>query len=213
MAAALPYFLVIGDFGMTPLRYFMPLVPVLAILAARAVLETPSRKTVGIVVALVVVLHTAVFTATLVPRLGYEQQSAVVEWLRTHLPRAPSGSPPRVEMPDTFAAYSQLPMFLGRAHIKPEFTAFGRWLEEAPDAFLLPEWLAILIRRLPLSAHAVEQLDALESGALGYREAARWPPSWFLHEGLYARIDPALRTVWHGREGVRVYVPSVPRPR
>jgi 4-amino-4-deoxy-L-arabinose transferase-like glycosyltransferase len=41
-------------------------------------------------------------------------------------------------------------------------------------------------------------------------EATRWETLWFLHDDIYAWLDPALRTTWHGRTGFRIYVPAAP---
>jgi hypothetical protein len=208
LAAIIPYFLIVSSGYGIAHRYAMPLVPVLAVLAARALLDGRVWPTIRVGLVLVVVVHTFVYSASLLTRLSYDQQEALARWLPEHVPRASHAAPVRVEMPRAMSLYSGLGGFLASRGILPAQTEAGRWLETRPEAFVLPEWVAIYVRRTPPSAAALRQLEDLEAGRSGYREVARWAPSWFLHDGIYAWLDPALRTTWPGRTGFRVFVPT-----
>ncbi len=201
--AIVPYFAIVGGYGAIYPRYLMPLVPPLVLLAARALVGAGSRPRVRTAVAGVVVIHTLVFSASMVARFAYDQQVDVARWVAAHA--ATTGNSPRIRIPDPWAGYSGLLEPLAREHLKAEPAPWGHWLEQSPDVFLLPEWAAIYVRRTPVPAGAAE-LEALEAGVAGYEEARRWAPSWFLHEDVYGWLDPGLRTEWYGRTGVRVYV-------
>ena len=178
----------------------MPLVPPLAVLGARAVLSVRARR-VALVIAVVVVLHTAAYTTSLVTRLGPTQQLDVAQWLG-----ARQNPPVRMAMPDALSTYAGLGPFLGRWHLAVDRVATGHWLDATPDVVLLPEWVAVGVRRTKGLQGASADLDRLEAPAGDYREAMRWPPSWFLHDDVLAWLDPGLRTEWFGRTGFRVYV-------
>ena len=201
--AIVPYFAIVGGYGAIYPRYLMPLVPPLVLLAARALVGTGSWPRARAALAAVVAVHTLVFSASLVERFAYDQQVDVARWVAARA--ATTGSSPRIRIPEPWAGYSGLLEPLAREHLKAEPAAWGHWLEQSPDVFLLPEWAAIYVRRTPMPA-AVAELDALEAGVAGYEEAKRWAPSWFLHEELYGWLDPGLRSEWYGRTGVRVYV-------
>jgi hypothetical protein len=202
LAAIVPYFLAITSSDATFHRYLMPIVPPLAVLGARAVFAS-GVSAVRLAIALLVVAHTAAYGASLVARLVPDQQEAVAAIAREH--RAADANA-RVVVPNVLFPYTGLLAFLRPAGIVPTEVAFGHWTEARPEVVILPEWVAVFVRRSPPSPDAVAELDRLESGAAGYREALRLPPAWFLHDGVYARLDPALRTDWWGRTGFRVYV-------
>jgi hypothetical protein len=198
--ASVPYFVVITSTPATCHRYLMPLVPILAVLGARAAFAIPARR-LALATAVLVVAHTAIYTTSLVARLGPSQQIEVAQWLGER--RDP---PPRIVMPDVLAQYSGLGRFLGGQHVSVEWAASGHWLDTTPDLVLLPEWVAVGVRRNRGLNAAASDLDRLEAPAGDYREAMHWPPSWFLHDDVLAWLDPGLRTDWFGRTGFRLYV-------
>jgi hypothetical protein len=188
LAAIAPHVAVVGAASLTFPRALLSIAPVSVVLAARALLA-PGRWRRGRAAVLVAVwAYTLAFTASLVHGISVDQQADVARWLARELPPA---SRRIVAFPATFKSYFALEPFLRREGLTPVAAAEGRWLDGAPEALVVPEWLEIGIRRdRPNSADA-RTLDALASGAAGYRVAARWP-CWFLQHDLYAWIDPGL---------------------
>jgi hypothetical protein len=86
------------------------------------------------------------------------------------------------------------------------------WFEERADAFVMPEWLAIRIRRNEPDGENARALDRLESGAADYVPVARWHSS-YLQSGLYTALDPAFAAdLVQGEIGFTVYVPRAYTP-
>jgi hypothetical protein len=69
--------------------------------------------------------------------------------------------------------------------------AEGDWLAQAADVLVVPDVLAIGVRRDHPDGAAARDLARLESGDGGFHEAARWPME-YLHQRLYAWLDPGL---------------------
>mgnify|MGYP005859965433 CR=1 FL=1 len=99
-------------------------------------------------------------------------------------------------MPAQPAPYFQLEEPLVRVGIAQRTAKPGRWLEGAPEVFVLPEWYATSVRRD--RARAAQRPDLVE--------AARWS-SRYLQQEFYTRLDPAFAVdLYMGAIGFRVYV-------
>jgi hypothetical protein len=143
-----------------------------------------------------------------VARFSYQQQRAVASWLGTELlrPNQASAPPPRVAVPSNMDRYYALDQPLARVGIAPLRVGDGHWFDARPDAFVLPEWLRISIRRDRNNPALERDLDALDSGSAGYVEGARFA-SRYLDQALYTRLDPAFASdLYMGEIGFRVYL-------
>jgi len=186
-------------------RYLIPLFPALALLAARALSELRVRAVARIVLCSLVVCYGFALGFSQVARFSYDQQIAVAQFLREALP-AGAGAPPRIVVPWEMAGYYRLRQPLHRVGLEMATAAPGKWLAGRPEAFVLPEWYATSIRRDGGRDALRSDLERLESGALGYREAARWR-STYLQESLYTWLDPSFASALSmGEIGFRVYL-------
>ena len=139
-----------------------------------------------------------------VRRFSWSQQREVAAWVQARA--GALGRAPRVAAPALI--YFRLREAFAAVGLATADARDGHWLDGAPDAFVLPEWYATSIRRDRANPAAVAELERLESGAAGYRVAARWHSS-YLQEGFYTRLDPAFAAeLWQGEIGFTVWVPS-----
>ena len=192
LGALVPYFLVIGASPTTFPRYLMPLFPGLVVLAARAVTDVPRWPRARAAALAGVLAYSFAFAASQVETISFTQQEQVAAWIANARPRGGPDAPgPRVAYPRTLGAYVALAGYLRRAGLTPISADDGHWLDGAPDAFVLPEWLEIAIRREPPGNPMARDLERLTSGEAGYREGARWTTRYF-QRGVYARLDPGL---------------------
>jgi 4-amino-4-deoxy-L-arabinose transferase-like glycosyltransferase len=205
LGALATYFLAIGASPLMYPRYLLPLAPALLVLAARAGVLLASRSVVGAVVVGAVWLYTVVLTASHVSSASLAQQKAVVAWIAAR-PETRPGM--RVATPRHGAEYFMLTPFLDRAGLEPVVVADGAWLRAPADVFVVPDLLAIGVRRDHPDDVAAHELARLEAGDAGFHEAARWPMT-YLHQGLYAALDPGLSPVL-GTVGFTVYVRDRP---
>jgi 4-amino-4-deoxy-L-arabinose transferase-like glycosyltransferase len=198
------YFALLGLPIPTFPRYVLPLLPPLVLLAARALvaLRLPPRARVALCAA--VVAYGFAMVTTQIARFSYDQQFAVAAWLRG---LANGGvAPLRVAFPAEMQGYFRLLEPLKQAGFSPARPPVGHWLERSPEAFVLPDWLAINARRDRMDEARVAAVDELESGRAGYREVARWR-STYLQEGFYTWLDPAFAAdLYMGEIGFRVYL-------
>jgi 4-amino-4-deoxy-L-arabinose transferase-like glycosyltransferase len=198
------YFVLLGLPYPTFPRYVLPLLPALVVLAARALLglRLPARPRALLCAA--VVAYGFVLGGTQVARFSYDQQFAVAAWLRA---LADGGvAPLRVAFPAELQNYYRLLDPLKRAGLRPARRTAEHWLDGSPEAFVLPEWLAINARRDRKDETRLAAVDALESGHAGYREVARWRSTYF-QEGFYTWLDPAFAAdLYMGEIGFRVYL-------
>ena len=82
------FFGITGSWLFVPVRYFMPLFPVLLVAAALALdALLVRRRRLGLVVAAVVVGYTAAFTATTTHRFTYDTRNESGEWIENNLPQ------------------------------------------------------------------------------------------------------------------------------
>src|SRR5262249_44278278 len=75
-----PYFAMMGYSMLVFPRYLLPLLPPLAILAARAAAIVPARR-LGALLVVGVFAYSLVFSASQVARFSLDQQRAVAEWI------------------------------------------------------------------------------------------------------------------------------------
>lgn len=209
LATLIPYFVTICIGGTVFPRLMLPLLPGLVLLAARALVVVPGPRSVRAVVATAVLAHTLALTVTHVARFSSDQQQDVARWLAAtaaERPRA-ADAPFRVAVPTLGRLdYYRLVGPLRDAGLTPLPTADGHWLDDNPDAFVLPEWTEIAIRRDEPDGATARELDRLESGAAGYHLARRWR-STYLERDLYTRLDPAFAgDLWQGEIGFAVFI-------
>jgi hypothetical protein len=156
--------------------------------------------------------YSLAFSASQVETISFAQQKQVAEWIATVRPPATAGARgTRVAYPKTLGGYFALAGFLRRAGLTPLAAADGHWFDDEPDAFVLPEWLEIAIRREPADNTMARDLDRLTSGQAGYREGARWTTRYF-QRSFYASLDPGLLPGL-GSYGFTVYLRGSPGDR
>jgi 4-amino-4-deoxy-L-arabinose transferase-like glycosyltransferase len=209
LATLLPYFVAIGGWSATFPRQLEPLVPGLVVLAARAASARP--RAVWVAVCAAVWLYTTVLAATHVARFSTVQQHDVARWIATNV-RSADGMSIRVAAPTIEPTdYYQLRNALVRAGLAPLNVGDVDWLRDRPDAFVLPAWLRMTIRRDRPESAAAAELERLDRGATGYRLARAWHPSWYFDRSSYVRLDPAFQgDLWEGEIGFDVYVRGTP---
>ena len=206
------WFVFIGRMEVTFQRYLEPLLPILAVLGGRglAALRLPAAATVGIATA--VVAYGVLLGGSQVARMSFDQQLGVAQWIATNYARGERARL-RVAVPITKPAanWLQLDAPLRRVGVKLQKLPPERWLDDRPDVFILPEWFATSVRRDPARAALRDDLDRLEAGESGYREAARFDEGYF-NDGFYTWLDPGFASdLWMGAIGFRVYVPGTKR--
>jgi len=205
LVALAAWFFFLGRTHVTFVRYLIPLFPALAVLGARGLLALRLPRRVTAAIATAVVAYGFVLGFSQVDRMSYDQQLGVARWIAERFPEAARASL-RVVVPRESAAWLQLHRPLERVGVGVGTAAPGRWLAERPDVFILPEWYATSVRRDDRRARFRAQLDQLEAGALGYREAVRFESRYF-QQDLYARLDPAFASeLSMGAVGFRIYL-------
>jgi 4-amino-4-deoxy-L-arabinose transferase-like glycosyltransferase len=209
LATIVPYFLAMGASRVTLLRYLLPIVPGLVVLAARsgALFERRRRLWSGAVIA--ACGYGFALTATQIARYSLTPQLEVARWAASVMP---AGTSPRIVAPATLQSYVLLARPLAVQGLACAQAEDGRWFEDAPDVFVLPELQAVAIRRDDPDGVAAAELRRLESGELPYRAARRWR-SWYLQRGVYTWLDPGF-AISEGAMDFTVYVrdPQAPRP-
>lgn len=202
------YFLTIGTaMILEAQRYYLPLFPALVVLAARALADAAARLPRGAAVAIVggILLYTGALAFSQVARFSYDQQHAVVGWVKERFARD-GAEKVRVAYPAGLDAYFGLRQPVIRAGMEPVPVPVERWLDPGADVLVVPEWLAIRIRRDWPHSDEARALDRLESGAAGWVPAARWR-SDYLTSGLYTALDPIFAAdLVQGEIGFTVYV-------
>jgi 4-amino-4-deoxy-L-arabinose transferase-like glycosyltransferase len=207
LATIVPYFLVIGGAHAVFPRYLLPLVPPLVILAARAVTALPGSRNVRAAVFAAVWLYSLALSASQVARFSWTQQRAAAEWVKAYVGSTPAlpEDPLRVASPGWFLSYFHLPRAFRAVNLGLLVKADGEWLDDRPDVFVMPDWYATAIKR-DVMQPGLAELERIESGAAGYRPAARFRSS-YLQERFYTWLDPAFAVdLWQGEIGFTVYV-------
>jgi hypothetical protein len=204
LALVVPYVAIVGAAQATFPRQLLPVVPALLLLAARAAVRVPRPRLRAALVA-GVVAYSLVLTATQVRRLGWHQQREVAAFVASRSAGA------RVAFP-SYGPYLHLDAALERAGLVPDGRLPGRWLANPAPFFVVPHWYAVAIRRDRRDPTMLAELDAVESGAAGYRPALSLPAPWYLQRALDGWLDPALPAdLWQGATGFTVYA-AAPRP-
>ncbi|MEW6270145.1 MAG: glycosyltransferase family 39 protein [Thermodesulfobacteriota bacterium] len=205
LLTAAAYYLSIGtSFVLEAQRYYLPLFPVLTVLAARALIDLP-WQVLRVAIAAAILAYTAALTFSQVARFSYDQQHAVAAWIRSELAHDRT-TPVRVGYPRGVDPYFNLRQPIIWAGLQPMPLPVKEWLDGEADAFVMPEWLAIRIRRDGREPDAERALERLESGEAGWVPAARWR-SGYLQDGLYTALDPIFAAdLTQGEIGFTVYV-------
>jgi 4-amino-4-deoxy-L-arabinose transferase-like glycosyltransferase len=214
LAAIVPYYAYTGYFTNVYPRYMLPLFPALAILAA-AGLARLARPRLAAVLALVVVGYGGALTASQIARFSWDQQIAVGKWLGARLPIL--GASERMAAVPGNSDHDHFMRI--KAPIEAEGFAVtvqrpGQWLKGRPAFFVLPHWMALSIRRDLHRKSMVPALEALESGASGYRPVVDLPIPGYLQRPLDERLDPAFAVeLWQGAIGLTIYAREDLLPR
>jgi len=142
-----------------------------------------------------------------VARFSYDQQRAVVAWVKERF-AAKDGEKVRLAYPAGLDAYFNLRQPVIRAGLEPAPVPVDRWLDPGAPAFVMPDWLAIRIRRDRPDGDEARALERLESGEAGWVPAARWR-SDYPTSALYTALDPIFAAdLIQGEIGFTVYVRS-----
>jgi len=202
------YLLAVGWSRVAFPRYVLPLVPGLMVLAGRFAADASPRPRLRRALIAGAWCYTLLLATAQVGRFSLEQQKGVVRWLverKAELASA-GGETFRVAHPATLPAYLKLDGFLRNAGLPPVTVPWHRWFEQRPEAIVVSDWFATSIRRDRPGGPQERNLERLESGAAGYRRAARWR-STYPGELLYTALDPAFQAdVWQGEVGFTVYL-------
>jgi hypothetical protein len=201
LVAIATYFLPIGASPLMYPRYLLPMVPALLVLAARAGVDLAGRSSVGRAAVAAVWLYTFVLSAAHVSSISLAQQKEVAAWIAAQ-PGVRPGT--RIATPRRGAEWYSLTPFLARAGLAPVVVADDAWLRAPADVFVVPELLAIGIRRDTPDGVLADQLLRIDAGEGGFRRAAHWPLAYFQRD-LYSGLDPGLSPIF-GPCGFTVYV-------
>lgn len=205
LAMLVPYFVVIGRSTVVYPRYLLTILPLLVMLAGRALATMRSKRT-RIAVWAVVWIYSAVFAASQVSRMSLRQQDDVAQWIAQSAAARHLPGPVRVGVPLMMLDYFRLSAPLAAAKLRAVDVQDGHWFDQSPEFFVLPEWYAIAIRRDMPDGEAGRDLDRLLSGAAPYDFGARWR-SGYLQRAVYTALDPAFAgDLWQGEIGFSVYV-------
>jgi hypothetical protein len=204
LVCVLPYFLWLGSLAthVTQMRYLLPLVPGVVVLAARAG-TTVMRGRVGVLVLLAVWLYSFALTTSQVRRFSYDQQFEVAAWLEAEGHR-------QVGVPAFLKIYYRLCTPLQQMGVQCVAISDAAWSAPSPDVIVLPDVYAAMVARRQRGTAVASAVASLQAGTLGYREVRHWP-SWFVQRSLYDCIDPMLAAnMVPGEMGFRVFVRETP---
>jgi hypothetical protein len=206
LATIVPYFVAMAGSPITMLRYMLPVIPGLVVLAARSGWLVPRQRRAWTAAVALACGYGFVLSASQIARYSLTPQREVVRFIadqRAH------GRSPRIAVPEKLGNYVLLTRPLADAGLTCAPAPDGRWLADDPDVFVLPELHEIAARRDDPGGPAAAELDRLETHAVPYRSARRWR-SWYLHRDFYTWLDPAF-AVSEGAMGFTVYVREPPR--
>jgi 4-amino-4-deoxy-L-arabinose transferase-like glycosyltransferase len=226
LAAVVPYLVLVGASRAAVPRYYLPLLPFLAI-AVGAALSGPARpawRPLAVAVGVVAFGYTGLLAAAQVRRLGLGPQREVGALTATLAERAAArGATLVVAYPSrTWLHYDAVQRFIRRPDVRivelpvaytnpfvdpTDTPSPDAWLAaQGVDVIVLPSWIenAVYRMRTPATPHAF--LRALGDGALGFHEGGdfrtRYPT-----QCLYTWGDPMLDTHWETAiAGYRVFV-------
>ena len=220
LATIVPYFLAMAGSPITMLRYLLPVLPGLVVLAARSGALVPRARRLWPGMVALACGYSFVLSASQIARYSLTPQLEVARSI------AEGGTNAHVALPAKLQQYALLTQPLADVGLRcrtaddperppadpgPSCTAVadGRWFADDPDVFVLPELHEIAVRRDDPDGSAAAELDRLEAGELPYRPARRWR-SWYLQKDLYTWLDPGF-AMSEGAMGFTVYVRQ-PRP-
>jgi len=228
LAAIVPYFLLQGSAPLAVHRYFLPLLPWLA-LAAGAALDRVwrARRAFGAVLAACVVGYTALLSVSQCARLRLAPRDAVARMIAE---RAPAGDAvdrplvvgyqdavtlvydplrPRLLQPGVRVVYfpepdQNLRQVAARVPSDDERLALERqWVRDTGvEVVVLPDWVENGVLRERPDGPIAGFYRRLADGRLGFRLAADFR-SHYLTEALYVWADPMLET--HLETGILAY--------
>ena len=216
-AFALPFLGFMGASRVSPPRYFLPLLPVLALAVGEALAwltaRLPRARAAVVALFLLAIAYSAALAASLAGQIDFSRQRAVAAWLTTRARERPpltAGYPDRWLFPYDGALASLDPkairwlfMPFPRGGTVPDYPG---WLARAePEVMVWPSFLAIRARRNYPGTPAARLVDDLEAGRLAYRLAAEFP-THYLTERWYTILDPSFATQWElGIVGYRIF--------
>jgi 4-amino-4-deoxy-L-arabinose transferase-like glycosyltransferase len=234
LVATVPFFAVQGWSRVIVARYYLPLVPWLA-LGAGVTLDRlwNARSRAGCAAATLLLGYTAALAASQCLRLGLGPQNAVAAFVAARA-RPAAGRPLVVGYPDANAyLYDALRPRLRRLPVRvvnvpvpyqnvrtegglaladEELLAGDRrWAAESGvDVVVLPSWVENAIVRERPEGYAARFYRRLGAGWLGFHLAAEFRTR-FLTESLYVWGDPMLDTHWEtGIAGYKVFARDQP---
>lgn len=196
-----PYFLAMGASPITLLRYFLPVVPGLVVLAARSGWLVPRWRGAWAGTVALACAYSFVLSASQIARYSVVPQEEIARWIadgRT------AGVPVRIAAPARLGRYVLLERPLADVGLTCTAAEDGRWLAGDPDVFVLPELHEVAARRDEPDGPAAAELERLETGALPYRVGRRWR-SWYLQRDFYTWLDPGF-AISEGSTDFTVYV-------
>jgi len=200
-------FLSVGmSFVVEASRYYLPMVPILIVLTARLLDEMRARR-VALAIFAAVWLYGGALTLSQVARYSYAQQMEVANFVKSTLPAWTPGAPrPRVAYPQGLDPYYGLRQPIVWAGLTPLAAPAGRWFDERPEAFVVPELTAVRWKRDAPDGPDARALAQLERGETEYRPVRTWR-SRYLQSDLYTWLDPAFVGDYaQGEIGFTVYL-------
>jgi len=201
LATILPYFLAMGGSPITLLRYLLPVVPGLIVLAARSGSLVPRARRLWPGMVALACVYSFVLSASQIARYSLTAQQQMAHWIAEG---QTGGRSTRIAAPAKLQRYVLLTRPLADVGLSCTAAEDGRWFEDAPDVFVLPALHEVAIRRDEPDGLAAAELDRLEAGELPYRAARRWS-SWYLQREFYTWLDPGF-AIAEGAMDFTVYV-------
>ena len=199
------YFVSVGmTFVVEATRYYIPMVPILMVATAR-MLDGLSSSRLRAALFAGIWIYTAAFTLSQVERYSFNQQMEVANFVRRTVP-APAAGRIRVAYPQGLDAYYGLRQPIIWAGLTPVAAPSGRWLEERPEAFVIPELTAVRLKRDAPDGVDAQALARIERGETEYRPVRSWR-SHYLQSDLYTTLDPVFVGDYaQGEIGFTVYL-------
>lgn len=200
------YLLVTGQTNVAFVRYLLPTFGGLVVLAGRGLAELRVPTTAKNLATGAIFLYSLALTLSQVARFSYDQQLEVARFLRQNLRVETASAQPRVGIPQGMDPWYGLSTPLASVGLTPIRIPEGQWLTSDLDALIVPDWLAVSIRRDRPDSSEARELALLESGGSPYEKAGEWR-SRFLQQDLYAGLDPAFAyNLFQGEIGFTVYL-------
>jgi hypothetical protein len=190
------FFGITGSWLFVPVRYFMPLFPVLLVAAGLLLDDILARRRLaGLAIAAVVIGYTTAFTATSTHRFTNDTRLQAGAWIEQY---APPGSVLLLAH-SILRSYSPLPepervpsrlVRLGR--LEPTVAAYQKDMQAGPAGarvFISASGLEYLRYYRTREPASVAAWDELRRDPSRYR-LVRTFDSWFLNKSFYAWLDP-----------------------